>query len=203
MLQTRDEQGQGLSDGEVHDDLISLLLAGHETTATALAWTFLHLFEQPDVLAAVVEECRSGSSTDYLQAVIKEVLRLRPPLPITDRVLTEPWNVNGHELPAGTVVAPCIYLVHRHPDLYPDPARFRPERFLDGEAETYSWIPFGGGMRRCLGASFATFEMQVVLATVLARVSLRAATAKPERVRRRSIVLAPHRGARAIIEAAL
>jgi cytochrome P450 len=116
-------------------------------------------------------------------------------------VLTEPWQVNGHELPAETVVAACIYLVHRRPDLYPEPASFRPERFLEGDAETYSWIPFGGGMRRCLGASFATFEMQVVLSTVLTRLRLRAAAPKPERVRRRSIVLAPSRGARAVVEA--
>jgi cytochrome P450 len=201
LLQARDEQGNGLSDTEIRDDLISLLLAGHETTATALAWTFLELFRRPDVLATLTEECQAGTSTDYGQAVIKEVLRLRPPLPVADRVLTEPWQVDGHELPADTVVAACIYLVHRRADLYPEPAGFRPERFLDGDAETYSWIPFGGGMRRCLGASFATFEMQVVLSTVLTRLRLRAAAPKPERVRRRSIVLAPSRGARAVVEA--
>jgi cytochrome P450 len=200
LLQARDEDGGGLGDQEIHDDLISLLLAGHETTATALTWTFLHLFQRPDALAAIVAECRTNTSTEYLQAVIKEVLRLRPPLPITDRVLAEPWRVNGHELPAGTVVAPCIYLLHRRGDLYPEPASFRPERFLQGGAETYSWIPFGGGMRRCLGASFATFEMEVVLKTTLTRVRLKAAQRRPERVRRRSIVLAPSRGGQVLVE---
>jgi cytochrome P450 len=199
LLQARDEHDAGLSDIEVHDDLISLLLAGHETTATALAWTFLHLFQHPEALATLTDECKSGNSTEYLQAVIKEILRLRPPLPVADRVLTEPWQVNGHQLPAGTVIAPCIYLIHRRPDLYPDPASFRPERFLHTEPETYSWIPFGGGMRRCLGASFATFEMQVILTTVLTGLHLRAAGSKPERVRRRSIVLAPSDGAQAIL----
>jgi cytochrome P450 len=202
LLQARDEQGQGLSDDEVRDDLISLLLAGHETTATALAWAFTHLFARPDALMTVTEECRAGSTTEYLDAVIKETLRLRPPLPITDRVLTEPWRLDSHELPEGTVIAPCIYLVHHHPDLYPEPHRFWPERFLDGEAETYSWIPFGGGMRRCLGASFATFEMQVVLGTVLRRLRLRPAGARRERARRRSIVLAPAHGAQAVLEGA-
>jgi cytochrome P450 family 135 len=199
LLQARDDRDEGLSDTEIHDDLISLLLAGHETTATALSWTLLHLFQRPDALGTLTDECRAGSSTDYLEAVIKEALRLRPPLPVADRVLTEPWQINGHELPAGTVVAPCIYLVHRRPDLYPQPATFRPERFLGSETETYSWIPFGGGMRRCLGASFATFEMQVVLTTILTRLRLEAANSRPERVRRRSIVLAPNRGARAVL----
>ena len=199
LLQARDDHDEGLSDAEIHDDLISLLLAGHETTATALSWTFLQLFQRPDALATLTDECRAEDSTDYLQAVIKEALRLRPPLPVADRVLTEPWQINGHELPAGTVVAPCIYLVHRRRDLYPQPASFRPERFLGSEAETYSWIPFGGGMRRCLGASFATFEMQVVLSTILTRLRLKAASSRPERVRRRSIVLAPNHGARAVL----
>jgi cytochrome P450 len=200
LVQARDEEGNGMTDEEIHDDLISLLLAGHETTATALAWTFLQLFDRPEALATVTEECQADGRGEYLDAVIKEALRLRPPLPLADRVLTEPWRLNGYELPAGSVVAPCIYLVHRNPDLYPQPDSFRPERFLDGEPETYSWIPFGGGMRRCLGASFATFEMQVVLRTVIRRTRLRAARPKIERVRRRSIVLAPSRGARAIAQ---
>jgi cytochrome P450 len=202
LLQARDEAGQGLGNEEIRDDLISLLLAGHETTATALAWAFAHLFRHPDALARVTEECRTGTATDYLDAVIKETLRLRPPLPIADRVLAEPWRLAGYDLPAGTVVAPCIYLTHRHPSIYPEPHRFRPERFLEHQAETYSWIPFGGGMRRCLGASFATLEMQIVLATILRRLSLRAAHTAPEQARRRSIVLAPARGAQAILDAA-
>ena len=201
LVQARDEEGGGMTDEEIRDDLISLLLAGHETTATALAWTFLQLFDRPDALTTLTAECADDGRSEYLDAVIKEALRLRPPLPVADRVLAAPWRLNGYELPTGTVVAPCIYLVHRNPDLYPQPDRFRPERFLEGEAETYSWIPFGGGMRRCLGASFASFEMQVVLRTVLRRVRLRAARRRVERVRRRSIVLAPSRGARAIAEA--
>jgi cytochrome P450 len=200
MLQARDEDGHGLSDEEIRDDLMSLLLAGHETTATALAWAFVYLMRAPELLAKLVDQCRTSDSTAGVDAVIKETLRLRPPLPITDRVLTEPWRVNGHELPAGTVIAPCVYLVHRHPDLYRQPHEFRPDRFLDGQAETYSWIPFGGGMRRCLGASFASLEMQVVLATILPRFHLRATTSRLETARRRSIVLAPARGAQAVVE---
>jgi cytochrome P450 len=200
LLQARDENGDSMTDREVRDELVTLLLAGHETTATALAWAFEHLFHQPEALDRVTEECRRGGDDQYLDAVIKETLRLRPPVPLVDRTLSAPLELNGHLLPAGTTVAPCIYLVHRRADLYPEPLAFRPERFLDQPPETYGWLPFGGGTRRCVGASFATFEMKAVMRRVLQRTRLRAASSRPEVARRRAIVLAPSRGARAVLE---
>jgi cytochrome P450 len=199
LLQARDEDGNAMGDSELRDQLVTLLLAGHETTATALAWAFDHLHHSPDVLDRLVAECRNGGEGEYLDAVAKETLRLRPPVPATDRTLTGDFELNGHVLPEGTVLGACIWLVHRRPDLYPDPDAFKPERFLDGAPETYSWIPFGGGVRRCIGASFATFEMKVVLRTILRRARLRAASSRPEHSHRRSIVIAPHRGARSVL----
>jgi cytochrome P450 family 135 len=202
LLQAHDDQGRGMSDQQLRDELITLLLAGHETTATGLAWTFDLLWRHPAKLERLSAECRDGGGDDYLEAVIKEALRLRPPLAFVDRKLARPFEVAGYRLPAGTVVAPCIYLVHRRPDLYPDPHAFRPERYLDrgqGAADTYTWLPFGGGVRRCLGAGFAVFEMKVVLSTVLRSVTLAAASRRREATRRRSIVLAPARGARGIV----
>jgi cytochrome P450 family 135 len=194
LLQARDEDGQAMDDQELRDQLVTLLLAGHETTATGLAWAFNHLYARPDA----VERLRDGDEP-YLDAVINETLRLRPPVPITDRTLAAPLELGGYELPAGTVVAPCIYLLHRRPDLYPQPDEFRPERFLEDAPETYSWIPFGGGVRRCLGASFATFEMKIALRTVLRRARLEPASRRPEGTWRRSIVLAPRRGTRSVL----
>jgi cytochrome P450 len=135
----------------------------------------------------------------FLDAVIRETLRLRPPIPVADRTLAASLELDGHELPAGTVVAACIYLVHRRPDLYPNPDAFLPERFVDATPETYSWVPFGGGVRRCIGAAFATLEMNIVLKTVLARADLCPASARAESIHRRAIVLAPRRGARAVL----
>ena len=194
LLLARDEEGAPLGDRELRDQLVTLLLAGHETTATGLAWTFNHLYRRPEAM----ERLRDGDE-DYLDAVITETLRLRPPIPITDRTLAAPLELLGHELRAGTIVAPCIYLLHRRPDLYPEPDEFRPERFLDESPETYSWIPFGGGVRRCLGATFATFEMKIVIRTILRRARLKAASSRPEVTWRRSIVLAPRRGARSVL----
>jgi len=200
LLQARDEQGEAIGTGELRDQLVTLLLAGHETTATTLAWTFDYLLRRADVLERLAAECAQGNgATSYADAVLNEVLRLRPPLPITDRTLATPLEIAGRSLPAGTVVAPCIFLLHRRPDLYPEPDLFRPERFLERSPETYSWIPFGGGVRRCLGASFATFEMKIVLRTLLTRVRLRGVSRRPERIRRRAIVLAPGHGTRAVL----
>jgi cytochrome P450 len=199
LLQARDEDGNAMTDSELRDQLVTLLLAGHETTATGLGWAFDNLHHNPAAHERLVEECRDGGGDAYLNAVVTETLRLRPPVPMIDRTLAGPFELNGHTLPAGTVVGPCIHLLHRRADLYPEPDAFRPERFLDQSPETYSWIPFGGGVRRCLGASFATFEMKVVLRTVLRRARLRAASSRREGSRRRSIVLAPARGARAVL----
>jgi cytochrome P450 family 135 len=190
LLQARDEQGAALTDAELRDELMTLLVAGHETTATAIAWAFDLLLHNPDKLARLKDELVAGKS-EYLEAVIKETLRIRPVVPGVVRKLTAPLELRGYELPAGTRVAPNIYLTHMNPDVYPEPKRFEPERFLDNGADTYSWIPFGGGIRRCLGASFAMYEMRIVIPTILERVEIEAAGSS-EHIRRRAITFAPH-----------
>ena len=196
LMQARYEDGTPLSDGELRDELITLLIAGHESTATELAWSFERLLRHPEMIERLRDEAASGEDA-YADAVVKETLRLRPVLPVVLRELTEPMDLGGHAIPAGTWVAPCGYLIHRRPDVYPDPLRFRPERFLDRPAGTYSWMPFGGGVRRCVGAAFAQLEMREVLQTVAGRVDLEAASSRPERIKPRFITLAPGRGARA------
>src|SRR5437763_5341511 len=164
-----------------------MLVAGHKTTATSLAWTVERVVRHPDVQARLEDEAGSDDDT-YADAVAHEALRLRPVLPLVVRKLTEPLELHDRELPVGTTVAPCIFLVHRRADVYPDPHAFRPERFLERPAGTYTWIPFGGGVRRCLGASFALFEMTAVLHAIAARVE-RLAPDRPagEPVARRAI----------------
>ena len=198
LLAARDEDGEPLTDAELRDELMTLLIAGHETTATALAWALERLVRTPAVLQRLLEEERAGDDA-YLDAVIKETLRLRPVVPAVVRRLRAPMTFGGWDLPAGVHISPSIYLLHRRPDLYPDPLAFRPERFLDDDAPgTYAWIPFGGGIRRCVGASFAQFEMKVVLRTVLRSVGVRAAAGRREGVIRRAITFAPSRGARIV-----
>ncbi len=194
LLQARHEDGSPMSDEELRDELMTLLVAGHETTASSLAWAVERSVRTPGVL----ERLRDGDE-DYVDAVCKETLRLRPILALVLRRLTEPMEIGGVELPAGVNLAPCIYLIHRRPDVYPDPYAFRPERFIEQPAGTYTWIPFGGGVRRCLGASFALFEMRVVLRELVARVELRAADARPERITRRAITLVPERGGEVVV----
>jgi cytochrome P450 len=202
LLLARDADGEPMTDAELRDQLVALLLAGHETTATSMAWTFELLFRHPAVHRRLEAECATEEGDGaYLDAVIQESLRLYPPIPVIDRTLAVPFEVAGYELPPGTVLAPCIYLAHRRADVYPDPTSFRPERFLGSKPETYSWIPFGGGIRRCIGASFATFEMKVVMTRILRRATLRAASARPEKIGRRAIVIAPRRGTRAVLHA--
>jgi cytochrome P450 len=202
LLAARDEDGAPLTDRELRDELMTLLLAGHETTATALAWTFELLHRHPAAAARAVDEARAtgpGDPTPWLDAVAAETLRLKPPLPLAVRRLSAPLEVGGHALPAGARVAPCIYLTHRRADLYPQPNAFRPQRFLDDGPETYAWLPFGGGIRRCVGAAFAQLELRCVLRTVLAAADLRPADPRPERTRRRAIVLTPSGGARTVV----
>ncbi len=182
----------GLSEDDLVDELMTLLVAGHETTATALAWTLERLVRHPRVLAQAGEP-------EYLEAVITETLRLRPVVPAVVRRLTAPLQLGPYEIPAGMHVAPSIYLLHRRPDLYPDPLAFKPERFLNRKPGTYEWIPFGGGVRRCLGASFALTEMKVVLETILASTSLRPVRGDGESTTRRAITFAPSRGGRIAI----
>ncbi len=199
LLQARDDDGAGMTDGELRDELVTLLVAGHETTATGLAWAFERLLRHAPALERLTAEARADDGDAYAEAVVQETLRLRPPLPAVGRMLTADAEIAGRRLPAGVRLAPSIHLVHRRADLYPEPAAFRPERFLERPPETYGWLPFGGGVRRCLGASFATFEMKIVLRTILARATLRADDARAEPVRRRAIVLAPGRGGRAVL----
>jgi cytochrome P450 len=200
LLGARHEDGRPMSDSELRDELMTLLVAGHETTATALAWAIERLVRHPEKLARLASEAAAGDDA-YADAVAKETLRLRPVIPMVVRRLKEPMEIGGWLLPAGVSVAPSIYLMHRRPDVYPDPAAFRPERFLERPAGTYTWIPFGGGVRRCLGATFALFEMRVVLATLVTRLRLRPAAPRSERVVRRTpITLAPAQGAEVVVE---
>ncbi len=199
LLQARDEDGEPMGDHELRDELMTMLVAGHETTATSLAWTFERLVRHPDVLARLLAEIEAGEDDAYLDAVIKETLRLRPILPIVARKLSRDVQLGGYELPEGFVVAPCIYLTHRRADVYPDPDAFRPERFLERPADGYSWLPFGGGVRRCLGAAFATYELKVVLRTILPQVRLRADVAGDEEVVRGGITFVPRHGARVVL----
>jgi cytochrome P450 len=195
LLGARDEDGRALSDDELRDELMTLLVAGHETTATALAWTLERLVRHPGALAAIVAEQRAGGD-ELLDATIKETLRLRPVVPAVVRQLQAPMTFGGWDLPEGVHIGPSIYLLHRRADLYPDPLTFRPERFLERTYGTYEWIPFGGGVRRCLGASFALLEMRIVLATLLERVTLQPSRRAGEGVVRRAITFAPSRGGR-------
>ncbi len=210
LLQARDEDGEAMTDDELRDELVTLLLAGHETTATSVAWAIERLVRHPDKLARLVEEIDAGDGEDrYLTAVISETLRVRPVVPIVARTLQQPLDVAGYTMPAGTRLAPSIYLTNRNARVYDDPHSFRPERFLDAAPETFSWIPFGGGIRRCIGASFAQLEMKLMLRTMLAELRPSAAAARrrlpgarggarDELNRRRAITLVPSRGARVV-----
>ena len=172
---------------EVRDQLVTLLAAGHETTATALAWAFERLGRRPDVVERLSDDA-------YRDASVKEILRVRPVLSIAPRTLAAPFEVAGWTLPAGVQVASCIYLTHRREDVWGDPLAFRPERFLgDQKPSGYAWIPFGGGTRRCVGAAFALMEMEAVLDEA-AKAGRLEAVGPPERVRRRAVTLAPARG---------
>jgi cytochrome P450 len=192
------EDGGGMSDKELRDQLMTLLLAGHETTATALAWTFDLLLRHPEQLQRLRDSLEAGEE-DYLRATISESLRLRPVLPLAGRRLAKALSVDGLTLPPGTDVSPAIWLTHTRADLYPDPFAFQPERFLDQAPDTYAWIPFGGGIRRCLGASFAEFEMRIVLREVLSRCDLHKASPQPERTGRRNITLSPKDGTPVVV----
>lgn len=204
LLQAVDEDGQGLTDSELRDELMTLLTAGHETTATALSWAFERLLRQPDDMDRLVDEARGDDREDgWTDAVIREAMRRRPPIPMVVRRLSEPWTLRDEDgpLPAGTYIAPSIWLIHHRPDIYPEPGEFKPERWLDTKPDTYRWLPFGGGIRRCLGASFALFEMREVLRTVAARARFESAGAPTTRemITRRAIVVSPRHGTRAVL----
>jgi cytochrome P450 len=196
LMMARMDDGTAMSDRELRDQLVTLLLAGHETTATALAWTFDLLLRHPATLARLTDEVRRGEEDEYLRAVISESLRLRPVVPLAGRRLAVDLDAGDLHLPAGADVTPAIWLAHTRADLYPAPYSFRPERFLENPPSTYGWIPFGGGVRRCLGAAFAEFEMRIVLQTVLRSCVLTPAGSQAERIARRNITFAPRHGTR-------
>jgi cytochrome P450 len=202
LLSARDEDGKPLTDRELRDELITILLAGHETTATSIGWAFERLLRTPAALKRLTAEVEAGDADDYLQAVIKETLRVRPVVTEVFRAPTARTELGGYVFEPGTQLAVSIMLVHYDSELYPpDPQVFRPERFLDGAPEPYTWIPFGGGVRRCLGAAFAELEMKVVISTILARARLRAPRPRGEKARFRGVTLLPSRGGEAIVEA--
>lgn len=201
LLSARDEAGEPLTDRELRDELITILLAGHETTATSIGWAFERLLRTPAALERLTREVEAGEPGAYLEAVIKETLRVRPVVPEVFRAPTSTTELGGYEFAPGTQLAASILLVQLDPKLYPpDPDAFRPERFLDGAPEPYTWVPFGGGVRRCLGAAFATLEMQIVISTILSRTQLRAPRAKSEKARFRGVTLLPSRGGEAVVE---
>jgi hypothetical protein len=187
---------------ELRDELMTLLVAGHETTASELAWAFERLTRTPDVVARLTEEVDTGDDDAYVTATVHETLRRRPVLPnAAPRLVMEPVEIGGWRYEPGVCLLADAYLVHHDPDIYPDPYAFRPERFLREQPGTYTWIPFGGGRRRCLGASFALLEMKIVLRAVLAQNELAPAVPGAEGARRRSITLSPKAGSRAVLRA--
>ena len=200
LLCAHDEDGTPLSDRELRDQLITMLLAGHETTASSLSWAFERLLRHPAALERLREELAAGQ-TQYLQATIKETLRSRPVGAHVARKLTAQFDLDGYHLPAGTIVAVSIYLLHHSPKLFGDPHVFRPERFLDRPADSYAWIPFGGGVRRCIGSGLATLEMEVAISTILALVDLRPSRPEPESFSVLGVTLVPSRGAEVVVSA--
>jgi cytochrome P450 len=194
-LEARHEDGSPMSAQELRDELMTMLVAGHETTASSLAWGFERLARSPRVLTKLVESLDSDDDS-YLLATVQETLRRRPVLPnVEPRLVKRPFEVGGWTYPEGVCLVPNAYLVHHDPDIYPEPYEFRPERFLDEPPGTYTWIPFGGGRRRCIGASFAMQEMQIVMRAVLTRRELRPDSGGAEVAKRRNITIRPGRGA--------
>jgi cytochrome P450 len=200
LLCARDEDGEPMSDEELRDELVTVLGAGHETTATGLAWAVERLVRNPGVLAKLRASLAAGEE-EYLNATVKETLRSRPIIVDVARKLTAPATVGGYELPAETFVLPAIAALHYREDVFPAPQEFRPERFLDVKVDNYARIPFGGGVRRCIGAAFAEYEMRTILREFVLRADLRAVDSKDEKVRVRNITLTPARGARVVMRA--
>jgi cytochrome P450 family 135 len=199
LMRARHEDGAPLSDRELRDELVTIVGAGHETTATALAWAVERLVRHPDALARL----RDDEDGEYTDAVIRETLRVRPVIVDVARKLTRPLAIAGYELPAGTLVLASITGMHAREDIYEDAAAFRPERFLGQPPGTYEWIPFGGGVRRCLGAAFAQEEMRIVLREIATRAQLQPADPRPERPRMRNVTIAPQHDGRVVLEVPL
>jgi cytochrome P450 family 135 len=200
LLLARDEDGEGMTERELRDELVTLLVAGHETTATGLSWAFELLLRNPAVLERLRASMAAGDGA-YLDAVVKESLRVRPVIAGVGRVVREePFELGGYRIPIGIEINPSIAAIHRRRDRYRQPREFRPERFLgDGAPDTYTWLPFGGGTRRCLGASFASFEMGVVIRRVLERTELSSFDRRPEKGVRKGVTFVPKRGVRVVM----
>jgi cytochrome P450 len=210
LLEAKDEQGQAMTDDELYDEMFTLLIAGHETTATSLAWIFYRVLQNPDVVARLrqeIAEVTGGALVTpqhlpelrYLEAVINEALRLHPVSMYGIRRLRRPKRIGGWDLPAGVNVAPCEYLAHRRPDVWTEPDQFLPERFLGTKITPYSFFPFGGGVRKCIGAAFANFEMKIVVAHIVARADLRLPSDYRMRPMMRAVTVAPSRGVPAVM----
>jgi cytochrome P450 family 135 len=198
LLRARHDDGRPMSDAELRDELATVIGAGHETTATALAWAMERLLRTPPVLGRLRKSIDAGED-EYLDATIKETLRSRPVLSDVARKLTAPTRIGAYVVPAGWIVLPGILAIHYRDDLFSDPHEFRPERFLEGEGGGLSWIPFGGGVRRCVGAAFAQYEMRIVLRAIIEHADLRPADPRPERPVPRNVTLAPARGAKVVL----
>jgi cytochrome P450 len=200
LLQARTEEGEALNDKELRDELLVLVLAGHETTANSLAWAWERLVRNPDAHEALLGAVRTGADAEeQIEATIVETMRSRPVIPLIGRRVTVPWQLGERGVPAGTAIAMSILLIHHREDLYPEPFQFRPERWLDRKPGTYEWIPFGGGIRRCLGAALAMAEMRVVLEAMARRLDLEADDPTPERALHRNVTMIPARGGRIVL----
>ena len=200
LMTVKTDDCQMLSDQELRDELVTLLLAGFETTANSLAWTWERLLRTPDAHEALISAVRSGEqANEAVEATITEGMRCRPVVPIIGRRVTVPWRLGEYVLPAGSAISISILLLHHREDLYPDPFAFRPERWIDRKPGTYEWIPFGGGTRRCLGATLAMAEQRVVLAAMARRLDLQAEEPEPEHAQHRNVTMIPSAGARAVV----
>jgi cytochrome P450 len=200
LLDAETEDGERLTDQELRDELLTLVLAGHETTANQLAWTFERLVRTPGAYDRLREVARSGDDPDgYVDATIHESMRSRPVIPVIGRHVTVPWQLGEYRVPAGSSVLMSILLVHHREDVYPDPFAFRPERFVGVKPGTYTWIPFGGGIRRCLGAALAMAEQRVVLTAIAGRTEMHAPDPAPEHARHRNVTMIPQHGARVVV----
>jgi cytochrome P450 len=201
LASARDEDGEALDPADLRDDLLALIGAGHETTAAAIAWGAVFLAHSPDVQQWAAERVGEGDDA-ALDALVKEVLRIRPPLPIAaGRVLDEPFTVGDHVVPPGTTIMVDAWGIHHDPDLYPEPERFRPERFLEREPEAYGWISFGGGAHRCIGSALAMLEIKIALSEIIRRVSLKPCERTPAPATRRAVTLVPYGGGRVRVSA--
>jgi cytochrome P450 len=202
LLEAETEDGERLTDQELRDELLTLVLAGHETTANSLAWAFERLLRHPVAYDRLRDVARSDDDPDgYLEATIHETMRSRPVIPIIGRRVTVPWQLGEYRMPANSSILMSILLLHHREDVYPDPFAFRPERYVGRKPGTYTWIPFGGGIRRCLGAALAMAEQRVVLAAIARRADLEAPDPRPEHARHRNVTMIPAGGARVVMTA--